>query len=266
MYDFTSTWLDLLDDIICSGMVTYPRGKNCLELPQATIKVDMRRPVLQSPKRKLSYKFMAAEAYWILTGEDRVSTIAPYNKAIEQFSDNGLTFFGAYGPKISNQLSYVVNSLKQDPETRQAGLTIWRENPPKTKDLPCTISMFFMIRRELLNAYVFMRSSDVWLGIPYDVFNFSMITHLVCAMYADKSISKYLMPGTLYLTAASSHLYDTDIIAAKECIQAGIPQQEQPRTPVQLAINLDELLERLRLLRDAERGSELRWWEVKNED
>lgn len=261
--DFQLAWTNALGDILLNGSPISPRGQHTRELLQKTIKVDMRKPVLTIPQRKLSYKFMAAEAYWILSGDDQVRTIEPYNKYISQFSDDGEVFFGAYGPKIASQIGYVVDKLQSDPNTRQAGLTTWRECPPETKDVPCTISIFFNIRGGMLNCHVFMRSSDIWLGVPYDVFNFSMLSHMVCGLLAPTL--GQVSPGTLYLTAASSHLYARDFEKAEECICAPAPP-EQARTPEILFADVPRLMEWLRDLRDTTPGSSfLRWWEFAEE-
>lgn len=260
-YDCTRAWLDAIGDILTNGSEVAPRGQLTKEILQRTLRVDMRRPVLTVPQRKLSYRFMAAEAYWILTGDDRVSTIAPYNKNISQFSDNGETFFGAYGPKIVAQLNYVIDKLLADQDTRQAGLTIWRENPPVTKDVPCTVAVFFNIRGGKLNCHVFMRSSDVWLGVPYDVFNFSMLSHIVCCLLNENGLA--VEPGTLHLTAASSHLYLRNLEAAAECIDKD-DVLKQPKTPTTLFQNSAAFATWLRDLRDTKPGHYLRWWEVRD--
>ena len=217
--DFSQEWLATIDTILAHGNRVAPRGKMTMELPQNTIVVNMRMPVLRVPSRSLSYKFMAAEAFWILSGDDRVETIAPYNSRIKDFSDDGERFFGAYGPKIKAQLPYIVEKLLADRDSRQAGLTIWRESPPETKDVPCTVAIFFNVRDSKLNAHVFMRSSDVWLGVPYDVFNFSMLSHLVCGLLNEQLTTlNRVSPGKLYLTAASSHLYEPNWADAKACL------------------------------------------------
>lgn len=265
---FPEVWIDTLDDLMHNGKLIAPRGKMTRELPQRTIEVDMCRPVLTVPARKLSYQFMAAEAYWILTGDDRVDSIAPYNKNISNFSDDGQKFFGAYGPKILDQLDYVVAKLVADPGSRQAGLTIWRENPPETKDVPCTIAVFFSIRGTYLNCHVFMRSSDAWLGVPYDVFNFSMLSHLVCSMANQKiwsanagTIEERITysPGTLYLTAASSHIYAEHWEAAQS--PAIRKWEHQHVTPANFFVNVVPLYAALKRLRDSKPGDEIRWWE-----
>ena len=110
--DFSRIWLQALNDILTNGDCVAPRGKMTREIPQRTIVVDMRKPVLRVPDRSLSFKFMVAEAFWILSGDDRVETIAPYNSRIADFSDDGERFFGAYGPKIVAQLPYIVEKLQ----------------------------------------------------------------------------------------------------------------------------------------------------------
>lgn len=259
--DFSRTWLNAINDILTNGDLVSPRGKQTKEIPQRTIEVDMRKPVLLVPDRSLSYRFMAAEAFWILSGDDRVETIAPYNSRISEFSDDGERFFGAYGPKIQAQLPYVVEKLLADQDSRQAGLTIWRECPPQTKDVPCTVAAFFAVRGGKLNVHVFMRSSDVWLGVPYDVFNFSMLGHLVCGLLNEHRLSDNLLsPGALFLTAASSHLYESNWGDAKLCLAA--TPLDQSETPKPLWNDPRFLLEELKILRDTRPGDSHRWWEM----
>jgi len=263
---FSTVWLSMICEIIADGALVSPRGKLTREIPQNTIKVNMRTPVLDVPDRKLSYQFMAAEAHWILSGSDRVEDIAPWNKRIADFSDNGETFFGAYGPKLMDQIRYVVSKLDQDKDTRQAGMTFWRENPPETKDVPCTIAMFFNIRDGHLNNHTFMRSSDAWLGIPYDVFNFSMIAHLICGLLniGIDDATKQIKPGTLYLTAASSHLYEEHWKSAIYCVQDNAGEVfNQVQTAIDLWTNPQYLIPLLGELRYTKPGNILRWWEEK---
>lgn len=222
-------WVSTLGDIIEHGNKVSPRGMKTLEIPQHTFRMYMRYPVVLCPGRKLSYTFLAAEALWILDGDNRVDTIAPWNPNIAQFSDNGVTFFGAYGPKIAEQFDYALDKLWEDRNTRQAGMTMWRENPQKTKDVPCTVAIFFSIRFGRLQCHVFMRSSDAWLGLPYDCFNFSMLSlKMACAYNRRADLAGMNVDpielGALYLTMASSHLYEKNFEGAKACIaQHNVP-------------------------------------------
>ncbi len=202
----SKAWLNLLTTILQNGENVMPRGLPTKEILAHTSVIDMNSPIVNIPERKLNYRFMFAEAWWILSGSNRVADISQYMKAIAKFSDNGITFRGAYGPKIVEQLDYIVETLAKEQDTRQAVLNIWRENPRPTKDYPCTLNMQWLIRDGKLNCMTNMRSSDAWMGWVYDVFNFSMISNwIVVALHAKHGIELEL--GDLYLTAGSQHLY-----------------------------------------------------------
>jgi thymidylate synthase len=188
--------------------------------------IDMTNPCVCLTGRKLSEAFRFAEAAWILSGDNRVSTIAPFSEKIAQFSDDGHRYFGSYGPKVVDQLSYCAQKLQLDSESRQAVINIWRENPGQTRDVPCTLSLQFLIRQGRLNIVATMRSSDAWLGWPYDVFNFSMIGWAMCLYLRDlrgpgRSEEGLPSPGVLFLTAGSQHLYQTNLTQAEEVLEHG---------------------------------------------
>lgn len=217
-------WLNLLEKIVRDGTEEFPRGKRTKEILGCTTKFDMNKPIITVANRKMGYKFLAAEAWWIASGSNRVDEIKPYSKAIANFSDDGLTFRGAYGPKIMDQLPWVAEQLKNDPSTRQAVLTIWRERPGPSRDYPCTLGAQFILRtcagQAYLHCHVTMRSSDAWLGVPYDWFNFAMQTaYLIAYMRtAYPEVFNYeIKLGQLTFTAASQHLYEEHFDAAKTC-------------------------------------------------
>ena len=257
-------WFDQIGDIIDLGRETSPRGKLTKELPSKQLVFDMNFPVLTNPLRELGYKFMAAEAWWILDGRDDVESIAPYAKHIVNFSDDGHKFFGAYGPRIASQLDYVVNSLLADGDTRQAVLTTWQPNPPRTKDVPCTVAFDWLLRDHKLELHVFMRSSDNWLGVPYDSFNFSMLTvEIVRRLNLHPLLfQKPIGLGTCYLTAGSSHLYEPNFEAVEKVLNTGIEFRPMP-VPKSWYDNSapTTVTERLCELKDTAKGDPRRWWE-----
>lgn len=214
----TNVWISTLHQLITAGNVVYPRNLPCYEILGARTITPMRKPIVTIPDRGLGYRFMFAEAHWILTGDNRVKTIAPYSKVITQFSDNGITFFGAYGPKIVEQIPYVVHALAKDQHTRQAVINIWRENPPLTKDIPCTLSVQFLIRDGKLFCIDTMRSSDIWLGWPYDTFNFTMLSSYIILLLKDL-YDINLDLGDLIMNFGSLHLYETNLIQALRCLE-----------------------------------------------
>lgn len=210
-------WLQLLNLLLNCPTVS-PRGIETKEQLCVSTQVNMNEPMVNIESRNIGKKFRYAEAAWILSGDNRVSTIAPYSKIISKFSDDGVRFFGAYGVKVVDQLPYIIQTLKDDPSSRQAVINIWRENPKKSNDVPCTLSLQFVIRNETLHCLGTMRSSDAWLGWVYDVFNFSMISLYILLQLKKQHKLKYKL-GNLYLTVGSQHLYKQQWEKAKVCLE-----------------------------------------------
>ena len=264
MTSFNNAWAASLATVLTEGSYVSPRGSMTKELLHSPLVVDMQYPVLTVKERKLNYRFMAAEAYWILTGLNTVADIAPYNKNIAQFSDDGIVYAGAYGPEIQKQLNFVVGKLVQDPDTRQAVMTIWKQNPEPSKDIPCTVALSFMIRDNYLHCHTFMRSNDLWLGTPYDVFNFSMLSTLICARYNRLTFNdkqkRQVIPGLLYLTAASQHLYEQHWELAQKLDYADVYELDELPLSFYGAANSEQiLLDTLKRLREPGTESQ-RWW------
>jgi thymidylate synthase len=271
----TEVWKQALYTIMKSGREVSPlspgavwRGSMNFELLAHQTVVPMFMPVVTSLQRKMGYRFLCAEAAWILSGDNRMATIAPYAKSIKELSDDGLRYFGAYGPKIVDQLSFVVDTLFKDLSSRQAVINIWREQPRPSKDTPCTLSLQFLIRGGSLSCVATMRSSDIVKGWCYDVFNFSMIAAVVALelrnraanhpISDDRATLENLNLKNLYLTAGSQHLYKMDWDMAANAINT--PESPQLRG-LQLSefINGQELVDHLWSLARKDGTARHRW-------
>jgi len=112
-----------------------------------------------------------------------------------------------------------VDKLRADPFTRQAVIQVWdrqkdsQHRVPMPKDIPCTLSITFGTEgKRLLTMSVVMRSNDVWLGLPFDVFQFRQLQRTV-ANCLGWDIGQYCHHDV------SMHAYDrnTAQIASLEC-------------------------------------------------
>jgi thymidylate synthase len=209
-------WGSQIRHIIQYGQRVSPRGKPTLEVLGTSLMV--RNPLsclIKHPMRDINPKYAIAEFLWIISGSNRVSDLMPFNKKMVDYSDDGEHLDGAYGPRLMNQMEYVLNTLRNDRVTRQAVATIWTPNPGPSKDIPCTVDIQFLRRpnrygaerRDELHSIIHMRSSDVWIGLVYDFPVFAMITNMVAA-----EIDCEL--GWVEFVFGSSHLYLTDYEAA----------------------------------------------------
>lgn len=208
---FTKAWLSLLDNLVHRGEERSPRGLPTREFLAASFHVTKaRNNLLDHPARNLNFKFAVAEWLWIMSGSESVEEIAKYNSRLREFSDDGVTLKGAYGPRLVAQQNWVLDKLSQS-DTRQAVMTIWVPSPPPSKDIPCTVSFQFVRRDNTLNLIASMRSSDAWLGLPYDFFTFSQILNCYAGQLGCDV-------GWLQFFLGSSHIYDNDLAGVKACI------------------------------------------------
>ena len=204
-------WDVLLDFLIHQGKPSAPRGKPIREQLNVTLHVERARyNVLVNPGRNLGYRAMVAEWLWIAGGYGDVESISRYNARMREFSDDSLHLYGAYGPRIMKNWSTVRDQLNDDRDTRQAILPIWDLDIDRTsKDVPCTLSLQFLYRLGALHLTVNMRSSDIWLGLPFDFYVFSqLLNEMACE--TDTAV------GSLTMNLGSSHLYDVNYEAAIE--------------------------------------------------
>lgn len=175
-----------------AGKEIAPRGLRTLEYPTPVCTV-YKRPwerVLLEPLRDFNPFFALMEALWILAGKNDVAFPCMFNSKLAQFSDDGITFHGAYGHRLRScgvdQLKKVVTVLQKDPDTRKAVLQIWdykKDLGYGGKDLPCNDLIMFKIRDGKLNMTVCNRSNDIILG-AYNVnqVQFSYIQEYVASM------------------------------------------------------------------------------------
>jgi thymidylate synthase len=219
----TTTWRGVMQDLLANGDEVSPeslganwRGRTNRELLGYQTRVPMDSPVVLCPGRKLGYRFMAAEAAAILSGDNSLATIRPFAKQMDKLSEDGLTMTGHYGPPFRDQVSYVLAALRKDPSSRQAVCVLWRPRPALGGEIPCTLTLQWIVRLGRMHCFVNMRSSDAWMGLPYDLFAFSMMSaYLAIALRGDGCEFEL---GDLTVTAGSQHLFKIDWPSAGECI------------------------------------------------
>ena len=105
-----------------------------------------------------------------------------------------------------SQLDYIVKLLKENPDTRQACISIYdgKECDKYEKDTPCTYAVQFTIIHGRLDMCVTMRSNDLWYGFCNDQYCFSKLQKM-------DSDELNIEPGVYYHFAHNMHLYNDKI-------------------------------------------------------
>lgn len=201
-------WYDTLANMKSDGFQINSRdGGVCGEVLNAvTVISDPTKNLVTSNKRNLSVRYAIGELLWYLSGSNKVKDIRKFSKAWDSLSDDGRTINSAYGYRIFekfgfDQWEYVKTLLRRDPNSRQAVIHIKDPDSKPTRDLPCTIALQYFIRDKKLFATTYMRSNDIWLGFPYDVFTFTSL-QIKLAFELGLDIGEYTH------IAGSLHLYD----------------------------------------------------------
>lgn len=208
--NYPEVFIDCLRKIRKGDEVS-PRGQLTKEILGHTIEVDCMESLYTSPLRNLNFSFLFVENLWYMSGRNSLFLLKAYNKNYQNFADQGI-LQGAYGPQILEQIRYVINTLTEDQDSRQAVISLWRPNPLSAKDKPCTLNFHFMIRDGKLNLHVTMRSNDAIWGQNYDVPSFSLINIIVSGILG-------LPAGKLFLTANSLHVYERHFSMSEELIK-----------------------------------------------
>jgi len=192
--DFTSAYLYLVEEIRDDyDYISSPRGMKVKEKLGVRFEItNPRHRIPYVPARKFKIQYMIAETLWYLSGNNETEWIANYAPFWKDISDDGITANSAYGarifgshPRVSsgnlNQWEYVINELRNDPDSRRAMIHIRTPDDSiiGSKDVPCTIALQFFIRDNKLHQVVSMRSSDLVLGISYDVPAFTFLQELM---------------------------------------------------------------------------------------
>lgn len=182
---------------------------------------DPRNSFVDSPTRKLSIKYAVGELMWYLSGSNSVKQISQYGKFWDTLSDDEETVNSAYGHRIYHkfgfdQWEYIKMMLTKDSYSRQAIVHIKDPSQKATKDTPCTVALQYQIRENKLYATTFMRSNDIWLGVPYDFFAF-MSLQVKLAMELSVELGEYThIAGSLHLYKKDSDAYINKLKQSKK--------------------------------------------------
>lgn len=194
------------------------RNGRCKELTHVSVQLtDPCNRAILLPARRASLPAQIAESMWILAGRNDIEWLSHYLPRAADFSDDGVTWRGGYGPRIRSwdntgddgpwkidQLAHVVSLLREDPMTRRAVINIYDPTVDTApgKDIPCNNWLHFLNREGALDLAVTIRSNDLiwgWSGI--NAFEWSVLLEVVASLVG-------VQVGTLTFHISSLHIYE----------------------------------------------------------
>jgi thymidylate synthase len=205
---------------------------NTRELIGALIEITKPRARLSRTETRGRSFSCLGELLWYLSRNNSLDFIRYYIPKYAEESRDGRTVFGGYGPRLFNargndQIKNVIDLLRRNPNTRRAVVQIFSAediSEPKI-EIPCTTTLQFILRDNRLNMLTTMRSNDAYMGLPHDVFCFTMLQEIV-ARSVDADLGSY------YHFVGSMHLYDVHETDALQYLGEAVqPRVEMPEMP-----------------------------------
>ena len=222
----------VIGEIQTSGDRVKPTKGWTTELTGVLLEIaDPRARLSRTETRGKPYSCLG-ELCWYLAKASDLEFISYYIPDYKNYAD-GNVIFGGYGPRFfdwkgQDQLANVTDVLRRKRNSRQAVVQLFDAcdivEEPAPKDIPCTCTLQFMIRQGKLHMFTNMRSNDAFLGLPHDIFSFTMLQEIVA-----RTLSVEL--GTYKHFVGSFHLYDEHLDEAQRFLSEGW-QSTTPMPPM----------------------------------
>lgn len=184
---------------------------------------------LKNPRARLSRsegkgKVFSAlgELLWYLSGDTRLDFIDYYiPNQFQKESDDQVRVRSGYGDRLFSfngidQVGNVIRQLKDKPSSRRAVIQLFdaTDLDGKFKSVPCTCTLQFLARDGRLNLFASMRSNDAYVGLPHDVFAFTMLQEMIARSTGNEL-------GEYKHCAGSLHLYEEHREQAEKYLKEG---------------------------------------------
>lgn len=221
----------VIEDILKNGTRIEPSKGPCTELTGVLLEIADPRARLSRTETKGKPFSGLGELCWYLAQSNDKGFISYYLTHYSESTD-GDVIHGAYGPRLFNwrgidQVRQVINILREKPDSRQAVIQLFEaaDIAEKHKDVPCTCYMQFLLREGRLHMITYMRSNDVFLGLPHDTFCFTMLQEIMArALSVELGHYKHI--------AGSMHLYDTHEDVAQQFLKEGWQPTDMTMPPM----------------------------------
>ena len=233
-------YLMLLKDILDNGSKKESRNSTVYSQFGTRMTFDMRNGFPLLTTKKMPWKTILRELLWFIKGstnnkelQEKNVHIWDANASKEFLESQGLSYeegdlgpiygfqwrhFGAtyidhttdYTGKGVDQLQWLIDEIKTNPTSRRLIMNSW--NPVDLKKMalpPCHVMVQFNIDGEFIDAQLYQRSGDMFLGVPFNISSYSFLLHIL------GKLTGYI-PRNLIHIIGDSHIYENHIDPIKE--------------------------------------------------
>ena len=230
---------DLLRRILADGIRKDDRtGTGTLSVFGHQMRFDLSEGFPLVTTKRLHLKSIVHELIWFLAGDTNVRYLQDHGVTIwDEWADANGDLGPVYGRqwrswaapdgRTIDQMAWLVDEIRRNPDSRRLVVSAW--NPADLDRMalaPCHCLFQFYVAEGRLSCQLYQRSADVFLGVPFNIASYALLTHMV-AQVTD------LKPGEFVHTFGDAHLYLNHLEQAQEQLM------RSPRALPRLQLNPD---------------------------
>jgi thymidylate synthase len=215
-------YLELMRRILDGGTPKEDRtGTGTLSLFGAQLRFALTEGFPLVTTRRIHLRSLVYELLWFLRGDTNIAWLKQHGVSIwDEWADEKGDLGPVYGAqwrtwrtadgRTIDQMSEAVATLRRDPGSRRMLVSSWNVGElPSMALAPCHAFFQLYVAQGALSLQVYQRSADMFLGVPYNIASYALLTHML-AQQCD------LAPGELIWTGGDCHLYRNHLTQAQE--------------------------------------------------
>jgi thymidylate synthase len=215
-------YLDLIRHIRKHGARKGDRtGTGTLSVFGHQMRFDLAAGFPMVTTKKLHLRSIIHELLWFLRGDTNVAYLHEHGVSIwDEWADADGNLGPVYGAQWRSwptpdgrridQIQAVIDTLRRDPDSRRMIVSAWNvAEIPKMRLAPCHLLFQFHVADGRLSCQLYQRSADVFLGVPFNIASYALLTHMV-AQQAELGVGEFIWTG------GDCHLYLNHLEQADE--------------------------------------------------
>lgn len=237
MTEIDTPYEDLLRDVLTTGTRKGDRtGTGTRSVFGRQIRYDLSQGFPLVTTKRVHLKSVVYELLWFLRGDSNVRWLQERGVKIwDDWADESGELGPVYGVQWRSwptpdgghvdQIAKVVEQIRTNPDSRRHVVTAW--NPAEVDDMalpPCHALFQFYVADGRLSCQLYQRSADLFLGVPFNIASYALLTHMVAAQTG-------LEVGEFVWTGGDVHIYDNHV----EQVETQLARDPYPYPSLRLA-------------------------------
>jgi thymidylate synthase len=206
-------YLELLDHVLNNGTEKRDRtGTGTISVFGYQMRFNLREGFPLLTTKKLHLKSIIHELLWFISGDTNIrylndNGVKIWNEWADKEGNLGPIYgyqwrsWPAEGNRKIDQLTNVINSIRNSPESRRHIVSAWNVGELEKMALPpCHVMFQFYVAGGKLSCQLYQRSCDIFIGVPFNIASYSLLTMMIAHVTG-------LKPGDFVHTLGDAHIY-----------------------------------------------------------